>query len=67
MSIALSRSQWSALIDEWVFNERARAMLKRKMLDGITYEKLAEEYDLSVQHTKTIIKRAKEQLNSRPN
>lgn len=58
-----SRSQWIQLIDEWVFNEKDRAMLKRKMLDGLTYEQVAEEFDLSTQQTKARIKRAKNQLN----
>jgi DNA-directed RNA polymerase specialized sigma24 family protein len=60
----LSRSQWIQLIDEWVFNEKDRAMLKRKMLDGLTYEQVAEEFDLSTQQTKARIKRAKNQLNN---
>lgn len=58
----LSRSQISFLIDEWVFNERDREMLKRRLLDGIKYEKLAEEFDLSVRQTKSIIYKAEEKL-----
>ena len=38
----LSRSQWENLIDEWIFNEEHRKMLKRNLLDGRTYEQLAE-------------------------
>ena len=64
MPTHLSRSQWIQLIDEWVFNEKDRAMLKRKMLDGLTYEQVAEEFDLSTQQTKARIKRAKNQLNN---
>ena len=45
----LSRSEWENLIDEWVFSERGRALLKRRLLDGICFEPLAEEFDLSVQ------------------
>ena len=51
----LSRSDWENLIDEWVFNERDRAILKRRLLDGVCYEPLAEEFDLSVQQTKHIV------------
>jgi Mor family transcriptional regulator len=36
--------------------------MARHMLDGITIERLAEEYDLSVVRTFQIIKRAREQL-----
>lgn len=51
----LSRSQIEYLIDEWIFNERDRKILKRRMLDGICFEPLAEEFDLSVQGVKTIV------------
>lgn len=58
----LSRSQWENLIDEWVFSERDRALLKRRLLDGICYEPLAEEFDLSVQQTKTIVYRLQNRI-----
>ena len=58
----LSRSEWENLIDQWVFKERDRAMLKRRLLDGVCFEPLAEEFDLSVQQTKTIVYRATEKL-----
>ena len=35
------------LIDQRVLNERDRKLLRRRYLDGITYEQLAEEFDLS--------------------
>ena len=50
----LSRTQWEALIDRWVLNERNRKLMKRRICDGITFGRLAEEFDLSEQHTKTI-------------
>ena len=56
----LSRSEWENLIDQWIFKERDRAILKRRLLDGICYEPLAEEFDLSVQQTKTIVYKATE-------
>lgn len=43
----LSRSDWERLIDEWIFNEEHRQILKRNLLDGRTYEQLAEEFDCS--------------------
>lgn len=59
---SLSRSEWENLIDQWVFSERDRAILKRRLLDGICYEPLAEEFDLSVQQTKNIVYKATEKL-----
>ncbi len=58
----LSRSEWENLIEQWIFSERDRAILKRRLLDGICYEPLAEEFDLSVQQTKTIVYKATEKL-----
>lgn len=51
----LSRSELEHLIDEWIFSERDRAILKRRLLDGICYEPLAEEFDLSVRQVKNIV------------
>lgn len=53
----MSTSDISRLIDEWIFSERDRAILKRRLLDGIKFERLAEEFDLSVRHTKNIVYR----------
>lgn len=58
----LSRSEMSNLIDEWIFNERDRAILKRRLLDGIIYDKLAEEFDLSVRHVKHIVYKGEERI-----
>ena len=65
--VNLSRSQISAIIDEWIFNERDRAVLKRRLLDGITYERLAEEFNLSTRQVKNIVYRCEERLYSHIN
>lgn len=51
----LSTTDICRLIDEWIHNERNRAILKRRLCDGICYEPLAEEFDLSVKQIKTIV------------
>lgn len=56
------RDVWIPLIEQWVHSERDRAMLIRKHLDGLTYEKVAEEFDFSVNHCQAIIKKARNQL-----
>lgn len=53
--VEMSRSEWENLIDEWIFNERDRKILKRRLLDGVCYEPLAYEFDLSVQQIKSIV------------
>lgn len=51
----LSRSEVGHLIDEYCFNEKYRKILKRRFLDGICFEPLAEEFDLSVRQVKNIV------------
>ena len=54
----VSRSQLEIAIDEWIIGrhaERDRKILKRRLIDGITYERLAEEFDLSTQQIKNIV------------
>ena len=62
IDIDISRSELNALIDEWIFNERDRKILKRRLLDGICYEPLAEEFDLSVRQVKNIVYRSEDKL-----
>lgn len=50
----LSRNEIDYLIEQWVFNERDRALVRRKLFDAVTFERLAEEFDLSVRQTKNI-------------
>ena len=57
-----SRSTVSAAIDELIFNERDRAILKRRLLDGICYEPLAEEFGLSVGRIKQIVYKSQDRL-----
>ncbi len=51
----LSNSEIAHLIDEWIRGERDRAILKRRLIDGICYEPLAEEFGLSVRHVQNIV------------
>ncbi len=63
--INLPRSAIEHLIDEWIIgknSERDRAILKRRLLDGVCYEPLAEEFDLSVRHIKNIVYRSETRL-----
>lgn len=48
----------TALIREYVHNERNREILKRRLIDGRTYEQLAEEFDLSTAQIKRIVYKA---------
>lgn len=58
----LSRTQISRLIDDWIFSERDREILKRRLLDGICFEPLADEFDMSVRHIKRIVYKEEDKL-----
>jgi hypothetical protein len=61
-SFDIPRSEWERLIDEWIFCERDRAILRRRILDGICFEPLAEEFDMSVRQMKNIVYKAQDRL-----
>ena len=60
-----SRSELSGAIDEWIVGknaERDRAILKRRLIDGICFEPLAEEIDMSVRQIQNIVYKTQEKL-----
>jgi DNA-directed RNA polymerase specialized sigma subunit len=48
-------SEIAAVIDEVIHSERDRAILKRRYIDGICQEPLAEEFGLSAKHIQRIL------------
>ena len=50
-----SNSQIREVIEEWIHSERDRKILERRLIDGITFERLAEEFDMSVRQMKNIV------------
>lgn len=57
-----SRSDIDHAIEEYIVGlhaERNRAILRRRLIDGICFEPLAEEFDLSVRQVKNIVKKYK--------
>ena len=58
----ISRSGWENLIDEWIFDETHREMLKRNLLDGRTYEQIAEQFDMSTRQVARLIPKLQERL-----
>ena len=50
-----SNSQVREIIAEYIHDEKHRQLMLRRMIDNVTIERLAEEFDLSVSQTKRII------------
>ena len=56
----ISRSALTAVIDEWIIGnngERNRQIMKRRCIDGICLEPLAEEFELSHTQIKAIVRK----------
>ena len=51
----VSNKELAEIIDNWVKNDRNRKIMKRRLIDGICFEPLAEEFQLSVRHVKNIV------------
>ena len=51
----ISNTDLTRIINDWVKNERDRRVLHRKLIDGISYERIAEEFSLSVKQIYRII------------
>lgn len=52
-----SHKHIAEVIDDRIHSERDRAILKRRLFDGIRFEALAEEFDVSVTTAKTVVKK----------
>ena len=57
-----TNSEISEIIDEYIHSERDRALLKRRLIDGLTQERLAEEFDLSVRQVQRLIYRLQDKV-----
>ena len=57
-----SNSQIDAAINEWVHSDRDRAILHFKLVDGMTYEKIAEKMDMSPKRVQNIVYAAEDKL-----
>lgn len=50
-----TNSQIKALIAEHIHSERDRGILARRLIDGITFERLAEEFEMSPRQIRSIV------------
>lgn len=57
-----TNSQMDKLISEHIHSDRDRRILRRRLIDGVCYDSLAEEFDMSVRWIKAIVKKEKNAL-----
>lgn len=60
--ISLTNSELAELIRENIHSERDRYILKMKLIDGYTYEKIAEIVDMSPRYIRSIVKKQTDRL-----
>lgn len=60
--VEYTNSQICELIDEYIHSERDRNLLKRRLVDGICFEPLAEEFELSPRQVRRIVYKLQIQL-----
>lgn len=58
----MPRDKLEYLIEQWIPNARDREILKCRLLDGLTFERLSEKFGISVRHTKRIVYKAEDRL-----
>ena len=63
--IDYTNSEIASAINEHIHSERDRAILKRRLIDGICFEPLSEEFQLSVRQVKSIVYRGQEKVFSK--
>ena len=51
----ISRTDIENLIEEWVHNERNRNIMRRRLIDGVLFDDLSREFNLSTQQIKSIV------------
>ena len=61
----LSNFEIDYLIDQWIRNERDRAILKDRLINGMTFERLAEKHDMSVRQIQNIVYKSMDRLVSK--
>ena len=60
--ITLTNSEIAELISENIHSERDRYIMKMKLIDGYTYEKIAEIVDMSPRYIRSIVKKQTDRL-----
>lgn len=63
----LTNSEIREAIDEYIHDAAVREILKDRLIDGMTFERLAEKHGYSPRHIKRIVYRGIDRLFSKLN
>lgn len=64
-SFNLPVSACKEMVDQWIFNEKHREIIKRRLIDGVSYPDLSKEFSMSVRQLKRIVYSGCAQLEKR--
>ena len=60
--VELTNSELAEMIGEHIHSERDRQILRMKLIDGLTYEKIAENVQMSPRYIRALVKKLTERL-----
>ena len=60
--VEYTNSEMRALIEEHIHSARDRAILYERLINGLTFEALAEKVDMSTRQVKTIVYKCEKEL-----
>lgn len=55
--ITLTNSELAELISEHIHSERDRQIMRMKLIDGLTYEKIAEIFEMSPRYVRSLVRK----------
>ena len=55
--ITLTNSELAEIIGEHIHSERDRQIMRMKLIDGLTYEKIAEIFEMSPRYVRSLVRK----------
>ena len=55
--VELTNSELAEIIGENIHSERNRQIMRMKLIDGLTYEKIAEIYEMSPRYVRSLVRK----------
>lgn len=55
--VTLTNSELAELISEHIHSERDRQIMRMKLIDGLTYEKIAENVEMSPRYIRSLVRK----------
>lgn len=55
--VELTNSELAEIIGEHIHSERDRQIMRMKLIDGLTYEKIAEIFEMSPRYVRSLVRK----------